>query len=479
MKTKKITSFALMSLFVLSFVLANSVVTPAASVPIELDVNTLEHSVELFAELDHGKIKQKKSSIPTLQPYWADIVNTERVKQTGKKVYVAVLDTGLLPEWEFFFSQARIAAHLGKGFTHDITMNENGQLVVGPLRETSFVTELASGHGTHVTSTIVGFNLNNEVWVEGIAPDVTIIPVRVLDAWDVNGIRLSGGFNDMIAAGINYIADLADELKGTIIINMSLGGPSPSPLIEAAINNAISKGVIVVASAGNSGESGMGYPGAFPQVISAGAGGWTDMFTNWWDTGAPEVLNVPDSLGNPHQLYLEDFSSRPNPTLGQTPDLLDVTAPGAWIVGPYKSAFAQNTNYYFLSGTSMAAPHVSGIAALVAQREKHINQAQMELLLRIAASGEEFNEFRGFSFFGNEIKVAFPFISTGYYTLSWDNDDFGQGFLDAEVALVLAKELDHKDDLDEIEEELLEELEDFYEDVFEDFEDELEDSIDD
>ncbi|RMG20841.1 MAG: hypothetical protein D6732_28180 [Methanobacteriota archaeon] len=467
MKGKGINAILLSLVFLMSFMLVGQINGNTNVQMIIPDVTTDEYAVEFFTEFDAGT---GSGTLPTLEPFWTDIVNTERVEETGEDVYVAVLDTGLLPQWDFFFSEANIAADLGVGFTHDIFFDSSGNLVVGPLKQVGFVTELASGHGTHVTSTIVGFNLNNQVWVDGIAPEATIIPVRVLDAWDLGGgLRLSGGFNDMIAAGIMYVADLADELDGKIIINMSLGGPNPSQLIEDAINYAISKGVIVVASAGNSGFNGMGYPGAFSQVISVGAGGWTDMFTNWWDTGAPEQLNVPDSLGNEMQLYLEDFSSRPNPLLGQTTDLLDVTAPGAWVVGPFKSSFRENTGYYFLSGTSMAAPHISGIAALVAEEEEDVTQAQMEILLKIAASGEDFNAFRGFPFIGNDVKVAFPFIPGGFYTVSWGLGEFGTGFIDAEVVMELAHELDDDDDgFNDLIADLLEKLEDFYEDLFED-----------
>ena len=89
----------------------------------------------------------------------------------------------------------------------------------------------------------------------------------------------------MVAAGIDYVTSLAKgRLAGSrIVINMSLGDTVPAQVIEAAIDRAIAAGVIVVASAGNEGEAGMGWPGAYPQVISAGASGWTG---EWLDDGA-------------------------------------------------------------------------------------------------------------------------------------------------------------------------------------------------
>jgi subtilisin family serine protease len=306
-----------------------------------------------------------------------------------------------------------------------------------------FVTEFASGHGTHVTSTITGYNLNGE-WISGIAPGVTIIPVRVLDAWIVPGTDgllygFSGGFNDMIAAGIYYIADLAPLLDAPVVINMSLGG-GYSSMIEAAIDYAISQGVIVVTSAGNEGESGLSYPGALPQVISVGAVGWTDMFAqpDLWRADVPERLYKDDSLGNDYQVYLESFSSRPNLDIGQTADLLDISAPGAWVVGPYKSTFASDTGYYYLSGTSMASPHAAGIVANILQSFPCFDQEDMENILTLAASGEFLNKLRGFPSSGEDVVVAFPFNADGFYTVSWEEDDFGSGFLHADAAMLTA-----------------------------------------
>ncbi len=136
------------------------------------------------------------------------------------------------------------------------------------------------------------------MWIKGVAPKATIIPVLVLDAWEVpypGGVaRFTGGTWEMVSAGIRYVGWLAETYHVKIIINMSLGGSEPDPMIEDAINYAIDKGVIVVASAGNEGEAGMGWPGAYPQVISAAAGGWTEQWitkppqTRWWLNDVPE-----------------------------------------------------------------------------------------------------------------------------------------------------------------------------------------------
>ena len=376
-------------------------------------------------------------SLPVVAPFGTDMVNVENVAADGEGVYVAILDTGLLPQAPFFFSEADIAWDLGKGFTHDVTWDDAiGDINIGPLRDDrGYTTGWASGHGTHVTSTVVGFNVNNSFWVEGVAPKATIIPVLVLDAWVVDSpygmLGLSGGTDEMIAAGINYIADLAPTLDKPVVINMSLGGPEPMPMIDEAIEYAIAQGVVIVVSAGNSGTDGMGYPGGNRSVISAGAGGWASMFQHGWTADVPEKINSADSMGNRRQLYLEDFSSRPNKDLDQKYQDLDVTAPGAWIVGPYKNDFAEDLNYYYLSGTSMAAPHVTGMVALLLQQYPELGQAEVETILRNAAAGHPLP--------ASDAVVAFAFADPYYYTATWGGGDYGKGFLFADAMMKAAK----------------------------------------
>ena len=160
------------------------------------------------------------------------------------------------------------------------------------------------------------------------------------------------GWNSIITYAILYVADLkAGPLADhPLVINMSLSGSQPDPVLEAAINYAIGQGVIVVAAAGNQGEAGMGYPGAYAQVISAAATGWEEQFTTptWWF-----ALDVPDPT-DPDDFFIADFSAREH--AGQD---LDVAAPGVFVVGPDQASHG-HASYFFLSGTSMASPHIAG-----------------------------------------------------------------------------------------------------------------------
>lgn len=369
-------------------------------------------------------------------PFWVDMVDAEYYPDGGDGIYIAVLDTGLLSAWPSWFAHAKIKTEWGKGFTHDVWWDPSiNNFVWGPLRDDrGFITDSfkGSGHGTHVTSTIVGYQ-RGTMLIRGVAPKATIIPVLVLDAWEVpypgGKARFTGGTWEMVSAGIRYVGDLAEREGVKIIISMSLGGSSKSAMIEDAINYAISKGVIVVAAAGNRGLAQMDYPGAYPQVISAAAGGWTEGWIlrppepRWYLNDVPEKLNTKDYWGNNWQMFLEDFSARPNKDLGQDWKDLDVCAPGAAVVGPYKPYFSTALAYYYLWGTSMATPHVSGIAAIVAQEYPHILQADMEWALKKAA-------------------VRLPLASDGAYALDstpwwfyWNDHDYGSGWLQADNAL--------------------------------------------
>ena len=324
------------------------------------------------------------------------------VAQDGSGVYVAVLDTGLLDTWRQYFPQERIAAQYGVAFSGG--GGEVGQVSTLPNQWEHD----QNSHGTHVTSTILGFSLGG-ARINGVAPLAKVIPVKVLG-------QAGFGWSSVIAAGIVYVADLArGPLAGKpVVINMSLGGPQLDAIEKAAIDYAIASGVIIVAAAGNEGEAGMGYPGAYQPVISVAASGWTGEWTpnsSWWV--AKDVAD-PTTAGD---FYITDFSSRQKQ--GQD---LDVAAPGSWIVGPYQYQSGK-TSFYFLGGTSMASPHVAGIAALMMQKDPALNQVQIESILENTA-------------------IALPAgcrdvfdPSVGPTKYCWGDDASGSGLATADAAL--------------------------------------------
>lgn len=289
------------------------------------------------------------------------------VAYDGTGVYVAVLDTGLLSSWRFYFGEERIADEFGVAFGGG--GGEQGSVSNQPNK---WQTDQNS-HGTHVTSTVLGYNFLNQAKIGGVAPRATVIPVKVLNN---NG----SGWSSMVAAGINYVTDLklSGALGGApVVINMSLGGPELDAMEKAAIDRAIANGVLIVASAGNEGTAGMGFPGAYEPVISVAAAGWIGEWqpgtdgnpTNFWNAD-----NVADPTNAMTDAYITDFSSRQ--LAGQD---LDLAAPGSWVVGPYQ--VNGQLSYFFLGGTSMASPHVAGTVALMLQKNAGLTQAGADAAL--------------------------------------------------------------------------------------------------
>lgn len=426
----------------------------------------------------------------------ADMINVENVTQTGAGVYVAVLDTGLAPNWKDYFPAARVAAHLGKGFVQSVSFKAHKDscglgVTVGALRETTFIGSRGSEHGTHVTSTILGFFYRSNfdaasgftippLMVRGIAPNVTIIPVRVLADYQIPQLPKCDdpeiskqsqvavfGTSEMIAAGIDYVTDLAIAGYRPMVINMSLGGGVLDPVEQAAIDRAIANGVIIVASAGNSGDAGMGYPGAYAPVISVAAAGWNNSWVDptatlfpyrmfWLQNGGefvPPLLTNGGEVPEPTPIgsgflngaaYIADFSSR---ELGGQE--LDVAAPGVWIRGPFAGFPGYNHlpwwsqgigdllggnagNFFYISGTSMAAPHTAAVAALMLEKNPALTQAQVEAKLKATALPIPAG-------FGGDLRIS-GFIppSTISDPQVWGANATGSGLIQADAAVAAA-----------------------------------------
>ena len=369
----------------------------------------------------------------------------------GKGVYVAVLDTGLVAHWRDYFPEERIKTEWGKAFVDEGVMQEaqTGEYTPLVVESSNFIGE--HPHGTHVTSTIIGYSIRG-AYVRGVAPMAQIIPVKVLEYYP--GLGATFGTDASVAAGINYVADLAlANPDSRFIISMSLGATAPISSVEKeAIDRAIAAGVVVVAAAGNEGTWGMSSPGSYAPVISVGASGWAsytekygyngEWVVNGEVTGRWWFADVPED--NAYLSYITDFSSRENPSLGWEQEL-DIIAPGSWVVGPYPIGPGQSHlpwwsrglglgvggQYYFVGGTSMATPHVSGVVALMLQANPNLTPAEVEQILRQTSDV--------LPFVGSQI--VFDIFGGSFVEIFWGYDGLnavGYGLLQADTAVAMA-----------------------------------------
>lgn len=189
------------------------------------------------------------------------------------------------------------------------------------------------GHGTHVAG-IAAARINNTIGIAGMAGGATIMPV------DVFPLPAFGTYEDLIRA-IVYATD-----NGADVINMSLGATSYSLGEEAAVDYAWNHGVVVVAAAGNTGRNTYHYPAAHRNAIAVAA---TDASDN-----------------------RASFS-----TYG---DFVDISAPGVSVFSTLMSG-----GYGSMSGTSMATPHVAGLAALLFSLNPRLTNAQVRALIETNA----------------------------------------------------------------------------------------------
>src|SRR6266550_1695218 len=222
---------------------------------------------------------------------------------------------------------------------------------------TCFVAADFGNHGLHVAGTI-GAVGNTGIGVTGVNWHVRIRPVRVLGV---------GGFGSSydVAQGVLYAAGLpADNgAGGTVqastgarIINLSLGSAGDDTTLRRAVASATQAGALVVAAAGNANTSQLFYPAAYPQVLAVAAVG-------------------PDGAPAPYSNYGSYVGIRApggNFALG---DVTDGVMSAIWDFSTSSPAYAWAT------GTSMAAPHVAGVAALVLSQSPGLDAAQLRARL--------------------------------------------------------------------------------------------------
>lgn len=242
-------------------------------------------------------------------------ITTGKDINTGEGVVVAVVDTGINP-----FGRDGFGSFSGDR----LLLGYNA--IAGIRGGMDF-----NQHGTHVAGTI-GQETNNGTGVAGIAYDARLLPVKSLSF-------TGGGFDSWIINGIRWATD-----KKADVINLSLGYSYPSRALEDAVNYAYERGVTVVAAAGNDGTDEVLYPAAFENCIAVGAVQYDKDLAPYSNYGDGLDLVAPGGNLEVDQNY-DGFED----------GILQETF----------AAFGIGWGYWFSTGTSMASPHVAGVAALV------------------------------------------------------------------------------------------------------------------
>ena len=277
------------------------------------------------------------------------------VTKGSSAVIVAVIDTGITPHPD-------LTARLTAGY--DFISDPSNSLDGNGMDPDPTDTDPSSGyHGTHVAGTI-GAATDNGTGVAGVTWAGRIMPLRVLGRW--------GGTHFDIAQSLRYAARLSNAsgqlpLERAHVVNMSLGGGPPDQTLADACAAARNAGVVVVAAAGNESTGTVSYPAAHPGVVAVGAldaAGQRAPYSNW---GSALDLMAPGG------------------DMGQ-----DLTGDG-WGDGVLSTVWDDQSSpprgsYEHYNGTSMAAPHVAGVAALVLAVAPGLTPAQVEAYLTSSAN---------------------------------------------------------------------------------------------
>lgn len=263
---------------------------------------------------------------------------------TGKGVTIAVFDSGI--DTGHPDLAAKVLA------SHDATLPDTvPRTVLG--QQVPVVPDTTDGHGTHVAGIAAGPGTQSGGRFVGIAPGAGLVNVKVFDG-------SGSGSSSYVLTGIDWVLERKDSLK-VRVLQMSLGGKPTdgTDALSRAVDAVADQGLLTVAAAGNNGpgEKTVGVPGVARRALTVGA--------------------VDKSL------KIAPFSSR-GPTIDGR-EKPEIVAPGVGITSTLPAAAASGGYYGTQSGTSMAAPHVAGVAALVFEANASLTPAMTKFVL-IASS---------------------------------------------------------------------------------------------
>ncbi len=261
----------------------------------------------------------------------------------GQGAVVAVLDTGVAYEDRGIYRRAPDLA--GTRFV------PGWDFVDGDAHPDDVPPRGRRSHGTQMAG-IIAQTTDNGIGSAGVAPKAAIMPIRVLQP-DLSGSAKA------IAQGLRFAAD-----HGANVANLSIAGPSGSRVINAAVDYAVSKGVTIVASAGNDGRPQVGFPAAYPKVIAIGAVYRDGMLADYSSYGKALALVAPAG--------------------GQLGDARGY-GPADGVVAQTLKGGPSTFCYCFTASTSAAAAEVSGVAALIVASGRATTPSAVRSALRSSA----------------------------------------------------------------------------------------------
>ena len=321
-------------------------------------------------------------NVPQAWQSLGDSIGSSGSEYGDKDVVVAVLDTGVLvnhPDLidniiadkgrDFFAGERGLGVPIG---------DDPGDKAINNGTRSSF-------HGTHVAGTIAA-SANNGIGGSGVAPNVTIMPVRVLgqDGGSVAdilaGVCYAASLNKSNGAGKDICNNSISAPVAADIINLSLGGPDISDIEQAVYNAVADLGIIIIAAAGNQATSEAFYPAAYNNVISVAAVSQQSeksSYSNFASLAAGSKIDVAAPGG--------DF----------TVDSGVVSTLGDDSRGSIESSYGA------LQGTSMAAPHVAGVAALMKSAKPDLTQPEFLVYLQSGDLTQDIGEAGPDSLYGH------------------------------------------------------------------------------
>jgi len=302
------------------------------------------------------------------------------------KMIVAVVDSGIttvnqtftFPTWNGVTIQSvSVPFRINPDLNVDRLVSPRDFVFGGPMVD-------MVGHGTHVSATI-GEDTNNALAEAGIAYNVKIMPVKVcVGFWEIQFARSASGLRgfaplesggcptDAIAQGLRYAAD-----NGARVINLSIGGPQPSSTEKDALNYAVGKGVFVAIAAGNgfvengnAVEFPAGFAAQIDGVMAVAAVGVSLKHARYSNTGPQVEIAAPGG-----DFPDGGYSGQIWQTTIFQPDFDSET-----VIFPRFDRYGETP----MQGTSMASPHVAGIAALI-MGQGVTNPAAVEALIKATA----------------------------------------------------------------------------------------------